>query len=60
MPELEIPFDVAVAYLSLVNLNAKETLGSIEEYIYEGKTYKPGFISSVIMRSDTVTGRMSA
>ena len=47
MTELEIPFDVAVAYLSLVNLNAKETLGSIEEYIYEGKTYK---FSTVLLR----------
>ena len=40
MTELEIPFDVASAFLAKVNLNAKETLNTIEECDYEGKTYK--------------------
>ncbi len=40
MTELDIPFEVASTYLSMVNLNAKEKLTSIEECIYEGKTYK--------------------
>lgn len=39
MSELDIPFEVASAFLSMVNLNAKETLTSKEECIYEGKTY---------------------
>ena len=38
--ELEIPFDVASAFLSMVNLNAKEALNTYEECIYEGKTYR--------------------
>ncbi len=40
MTELEIPFDVATEYLSMINLNAKETLNSMEECIYEGRAYK--------------------
>lgn len=40
MTELDIPFDVATAFLSMVNLNAKETLNTYEECIYEGKTYR--------------------
>ena len=40
MTELDIPFDVASKFLSMVNLNAKETLNTYEECIYEGKTYK--------------------
>ena len=47
MTELEIPFDVATALLSIVNLNAKESLGGIEEYVYEGKPYK---FSTILLR----------
>lgn len=39
MDELDIPFDVATTFLSTVNLNAKEKLESLEECIYDGKTY---------------------
>ena len=39
MDELEIPYDVALTYLSTVNLNAKEKLSSLEECVYGGKTY---------------------
>lgn len=45
--ELEIPFDVATAFLAKVNLNAKESLSGTEEYTYEGKTYK---FSTVTLR----------
>lgn len=47
MSELEIPFEVATAFLSQVNLNAKETLGGFEEYVYEGQNYK---YSTIILR----------
>lgn len=40
MSELGVPYEVAKAFLSQVNLNAKETLGGFEELIYEGKNYK--------------------
>ena len=40
MSELDIPFEVASAFLSQVNLNAKETLAGFEEYVYEGQNYK--------------------
>lgn len=40
MNELEIPFDVAEKYLSKVNLNAKETLHSMEECVSDGEIYK--------------------
>ncbi len=39
MDELDIPFEVATTFLSTVNLNAKEKLESMEECIYDGKTY---------------------
>ena len=39
MSELDIPYEVALTYLSTVNLNAKEKLGSTEECIAEGATY---------------------
>ena len=39
MTELDIPYEVAKSLLSVVNLNAKEKLNSIEECVYEGKTY---------------------
>lgn len=47
MSELEIPFEVASAFLSQVNLNAKETLGGFEEFVFEGKNYK---YSTIILR----------
>lgn len=47
MTELDVPFDVAEAFISKVNLNAKETLNSIEECVYEGKTYK---FSAAVLR----------
>lgn len=47
MSELEIPFEVASTFLSTVNLNAKETLTSMEECIFEGKTYS---FSTVTLR----------
>lgn len=37
--ELDIPFEVAVTFLSSVNLNAKENPASIEECTYEGQVY---------------------
>ncbi len=39
MNELDIPYDVALTYLTTVNLNAKEKLSGMEECIYDGKTY---------------------
>lgn len=39
MSELDIPFEVASTFLSTINLNAKEKLNSIEQCIFEGKTY---------------------
>ena len=39
MEELDIPYQVAMTFLSTVNLNAKEKLGDNAECIYEGKTY---------------------
>jgi len=39
MAELNIPYEVALTFLSTVNLNAKEKLTSTEECIYDGKTY---------------------
>ena len=45
MNELDIPFDVATAFLSMVNLNAKDTSGNMVECIYEGKRYKYSAIS---------------
>lgn len=47
MSELDIPYEVASTFLSTVNLNAKETLNSMEECIYEGKTYS---FSTVTLR----------
>ncbi len=46
MSELEIPFEVASAFLSRINLNAKETLNGLDEISYEGKIYK--FATSVL------------
>lgn len=37
--ELDIPFEVAAALLSSVNLNAKENFSSVEDYYYEGQSY---------------------
>lgn len=39
MTELDIPFEVAQNFLSIVNLNAKEKPNATEECVYEGKTY---------------------
>lgn len=39
MSELDLPYEVALAFLTKVNLNAKEKLSSIEECVYEGKVY---------------------
>ncbi len=39
MSELNIPYEVALSYLSTVNLNAKEKLTGTEECVSEGKTY---------------------
>ncbi len=39
MEELDIPFEVASKFLSLVNLNAKERLTSIQEVKYQDKVY---------------------
>ncbi len=47
MTELEIPFEVASAFLSTVNLNAKEKPGTFEEYVHEGKMYR---FSTVTLR----------
>lgn len=37
--ELDIPFEVAEAFLGKVNLNAKERLASVQEYRYGDKVY---------------------
>ena len=47
MSELDIPFEVASTFLSTVNLNAKETLGGVEECVFDGKTYS---FSTVTLR----------
>lgn len=47
MTELDVPFDVATAFLSMVNLNAKEMLSTMEECVYEGERYK---FSTVMLR----------
>lgn len=47
MTELDIPYEVATTFLSTVNLNAKEKLNSVEECIFEGKTYS---FSTVTLR----------
>lgn len=47
MSELDIPYDVAITFLSTVNLNAKEKLDTVEECMYEGKLYK---FSAVTLR----------
>lgn len=39
MSEFDLPFEVASSFVSTINLNAKETLNSVEECIFEGKTY---------------------
>jgi cell division ATPase FtsA len=47
MSELDIPYDVAISFLSRVNLNSKEKLTSSEEILFEGKTYS---FSTVTLR----------
>lgn len=39
MSELNVPYEVALSYLSTVNLNAKEKLSGTEECLFDGKTY---------------------
>ncbi len=39
MTELEVPFEVALSFMTKVNLNAKEKLNTLEECVYEGKVY---------------------
>lgn len=39
MEALDIPYQVAMTFLSTVNLNAKEKLGDNAECVYEGNTY---------------------
>ena len=47
MGALEIPFEVAAKFLSVVNLNAKETLTSLEECTFEGRLYS---FSTMLLR----------
>lgn len=47
MSELDIPYEVALSFLSTVNLNAKEKLSKTEECLFEGKTYE---FSTVALR----------
>jgi cell division ATPase FtsA len=47
MNELDIPYEVAVQFMGMVNLNAKEKLSTIEEYKYGGKIYS---FSTVTLR----------
>lgn len=53
MTELDVPFDVAVSFLTQLNLNAKETLGGVIECIYEGQEYK---YSTIILRDKVREG----
>ena len=53
MSELDIPYDVALALLGKINLNAKETLGGFIEYMYEGKNYK---YSAIVLRDKVREG----
>ena len=46
MSEFDLPFEVASSFVSTINLNAKETANSVEECIFEGKTYS--FPTSVL------------
>lgn len=53
MTELDIPFDVASAFLNQLNLNAKETLGGFIECVYEGHNYK---FSTIVLRDKVREG----
>ena len=53
MTELNIPFEVASALLSQLNLNAKETLSGFIECMYEGRNYK---YSAIILRDKVREG----
>ena len=53
MTELDIPFEVASAFLNQLNLNAKETLGGSIECMYEGHNYK---YSAIILRDKVREG----
>ncbi|MDE5722162.1 MAG: hypothetical protein K2I30_05435 [Clostridia bacterium] len=39
MAELEIPFEVALSFMTKINLNSKERLSTLEEVVYEGNVY---------------------
>lgn len=39
MAELEVPFEVALSFMTKVNLNSKERLSTLEEVVYEGNVY---------------------
>ena len=53
MTELDIPFEVASAFLTQLNLNAKETLGGSIEFMYEGQNYK---YSTIVLRDKVREG----
>ncbi len=53
MTELDIPFDVASAFLNQLNLNAKETLGGFIECVYQGRNYK---FSTIVLRDKVREG----
>ena len=53
MNELDVPYEVALALLGKINLNAKETLGGSIELMYEGKNYK---YSAIVLRDKVREG----
>ena len=53
MTELDIPFEVASAFLNQLNLNAKESLSGSIECMYEGKNYK---FSAIVVRDKVREG----
>ena len=53
MAELDIPYEVALALLGKLNLNAKETLGGSIECMYEGQNYK---YSAIVLRDKVREG----
>ena len=53
MSELDIPYEVASAFLGKINLNAKETLSGSVEYMHEGQNYK---YSAIVLRDKVREG----
>lgn len=53
MTELDIPYEVASAFLNQLNLNAKETLSGSIECMYEGHNFK---YSAIILRDKVREG----